>query len=580
MSGIPVWVALQGLIRGANVENYFCISKRGLVFSFPDAAGEGKKMFCRWSFLCYLCGVAEAGNGTAVMLRVEISIAKIYIRMEELKDRMMKLWKDTFGDPYEYIRMVFDTYFIEENVETVEDEKGRLISSLLGVPYRFFDCGVETLCGSHDGYLKGMYLCGLATVPDMRGKGLMKKLMRRFEERAAGNDYDFSFLIPADERLRNYYSRMGYVSLPGKFEFSIGFEGEVGSSGNNKGRWIYKHRDVSADIENIDGKCCVVFNEVETLFVYELKISESEFEELIECENGVNVEENILRTLWECHRFMVSEEASRPGLSIMHSWRDFIADVRDVSIAGGKVLVLQAADFKPFALMFCYNSREAESIDIRFSAARTEDCAALLLFYLKLCCFPDVERATLAVPADFCGGAFSPELVSALSDASLEDGNGETISLQVDPYPSPVEYGMMKWLKSPKTPIIPNEGRGEVAIRNSQRVDTSDDSFGLLSQNPKQFTNDVLYSVCKQNEKCSDPFVKSEFGALRDPENCKRNSNDDVKTEEALCKGKNRPEYSRNVEDSPEFVFGESSTANQKEPQGYPRCLNISLMLD
>lgn len=500
--------------------------------------------------------------------------------MEELKDRMMKLWKDTFGDPYEYIRMVFDTYFVEENVETVEDEKGRLISSLLGVSYRFFDCGVEPSCGSHDCYLKGMYLCGLATVPDMRRKGLMKKLMRMFEERAAGNDYDFSFLIPADERLRNYYSRMGYVSLPGKFEYLIQFDGKIDRCDEGKGKWIYRHGDIRGDIENIDGKFCAKFNGIEIPSICELKLSESEFEELIECENGINVEGNKLRTLRECHRFVVSEEASRPGLSIMHSWRDFIAAVRDVSIAGGKVLVLQTVDFKPFALMFCYTSREAESIDIRFSAARTEDCAALLLLYLKLCCFPDVERATLAVPADFCGGAFSPELVTSLSEASLEDGNGETISLQVDPCPSPVEYGMMKWLKDPRTPIIPNEGRGEVAIRNSQRVDDHENYCILSDKNSKQFANDVSNPVCKQNEKCSDSFVKSEFGALRGPENCKRNPRDDVKTEEALCKGKNRPECSRNVEDSPEFVFGESSTANQAETQGYPKCLNISLMLD
>lgn len=492
----------------------------------------------------------------------------------------MKLWKDTFGDAYEYIRMVFDTYFIEENVETVEDEKGRLVSSLLGVPYRFFDCGVETSCGSHDGYLKGMYLCGLATVPDMRRKGLMKKLMRRFEERAAGNDYDFSFLIPADERLRNYYSSMGYVSLPGKFEFSIGFEGEVRPGGNNKGRWIYKHGDISADIENIDGELCVKFNGVEILSICELKLSESEFEELIECEKGVNVEENILRTLRECHRFLVSEEATRPGLSIMHSWRDFIAAVRDVSIAGGKVLVLQAADFKPFALMFCYNSREAESIDIRFSAARTEDCAALLLLYLKLCCFPDVERATMAVPADFSGGAFSPELVSSLSDVSLEDGNGETISLQVDPCPSPVEYGMMKWLKDPKTPIILNKDRSEVAIRNSQRVDNYENCFRLSDKNQKQFTNNVSISVYKQKEENCLEFKESEIRLLEDSKNCKRNLNGGITTRDALCEGVNRTQSSRDVEDSPESAFGESSTANQAETQGYPKCLNISLMLD
>lgn len=492
----------------------------------------------------------------------------------------MKLWKDTFGDPYEYIRMVFDTYFVEENVETVEDEKGRLVSSLLGVPYRFFDCGVETSCGSHDGYLKGMYLCGLATVPDMRRKGLMKKLMWRFEERAAGNDYDFSFLIPADERLRNYYSSMGYVSLPGKFEFSVGFDGKMIRWDGDTGKWIYKHGHVECDIENIDGEFCVWFDDVGRLFVSELKISESEFEALIECENGVNVEENKLRTLRECHRFLVSEEASRPGLSIMHSWRDFIAAVRDVTIAGGKVLVLQATDFKPFALMFCYNSREADSIDIRFSAARTEDCTALLLLYLKLCCFPDVERAILAVPADFCGGAFSPELVTSLSDVSLEDGNGETISLQVDPCPSPVEYGMMKWLKSPKTPIIPNEGRGEVAIRNSQRVDDHENYCILSDKNSKQFANDVSNPVCKQKEGDKPVFKERKNSDLKDPENCKRNPIDDVKTEEALCKGKNRPECSRNVEDSPESAFGESSTANQVDPQDYPTCLNISLMLD
>lgn len=500
--------------------------------------------------------------------------------MEELKDRMMKLWKDTFGDPYEYIRMVFDTYFIEENVETVEDEEGRLISSLLGVPYRFFHCGVETSCGSHDGYMKGMYLCGLATVPDMRRKGLMKKLMRRFEERAAGNDYDFSFLIPADERLRNYYSSMGYVSLPGKFEFSVRFDGKMIRWDRDTGKWIYKHGHVERDIENIDGKFYVWFDDVGRLFVSELKISESEFEALIECENGVNVEENKLRTLRECHRFLVSEEASRPGLSIMHSWRDFIAAVRDVTIAGGKVLVLQATDFKPFALMFCYNSREADSIDIRFSAARTEDCTALLLLYLKLCCFPDVDRAILAVPADFCGGAFSPELVTSLSDVSLEDGNGETISLQVDPCPSPVEYGMMKWLKDPKTPIILNKDRSEVAIRNSQRVDNYENCFRLSDKNLKQFINDVSNSVYKQKDENCFEFKESEIRLLEDSKNCKRNLNGGITTRDALCEGVNRTQSSRDVEDSPESAFGESSTANQKDPQGYPTCLNISLMLD
>lgn len=51
MSGIPVWVALQGLIRGANVENYFCISKRGLVFFLSRMRRErGRKGFAGGAF--------------------------------------------------------------------------------------------------------------------------------------------------------------------------------------------------------------------------------------------------------------------------------------------------------------------------------------------------------------------------------------------------------------------------------------------------------------------------------------------------------------------------------------------------
>ena len=55
---------------------------------------------------------------------------------QDLKDKMMKLWKTTFHDSDEYISLIFDNYFNTEYLEYYE-ENGKLISALLGVPYFF-----------------------------------------------------------------------------------------------------------------------------------------------------------------------------------------------------------------------------------------------------------------------------------------------------------------------------------------------------------------------------------------------------------------------------------------------------------
>lgn len=98
--------------------------------------------------------------------------------------------------------MVFDNYFNSELVE-FQEFKGEIVSALLAIPYDF---------GRGNKCLKGVYLCGLSTDESFRHRGLMNELLEKINRKAMNMGYAFSFLIPADEELINYYSRHGYVN--------------------------------------------------------------------------------------------------------------------------------------------------------------------------------------------------------------------------------------------------------------------------------------------------------------------------------------------------------------------------------
>lgn len=124
--------------------------------------------------------------------------------IEKIRRDMMELWKETFQDSNRYIELIFDTYFCRENV-FVRYDGDLLIASMLCVPYEF-----QFISGKINEKLKGMYLCGLATRPEYRKQGIMKELMFEAEKSIKTRGYDMTFLIPADDHLREYYRIMGY----------------------------------------------------------------------------------------------------------------------------------------------------------------------------------------------------------------------------------------------------------------------------------------------------------------------------------------------------------------------------------
>ena len=133
-----------------------------------------------------------------------------WLRMEEkeIKRQMMTLWAKTFHDSSQYIDLIFEHYFNPEYIAYFE-EKGEIVSSLLGIPYSFRNNGRE---------LRGLYLCGLNTRPDYRNQGIMSKLIEDINFRAKEKGFAFTFLIPANEILINFYSYHKYYKAMYRIE--------------------------------------------------------------------------------------------------------------------------------------------------------------------------------------------------------------------------------------------------------------------------------------------------------------------------------------------------------------------------
>lgn len=120
----------------------------------------------------------------------------------ELKNKLSKLWKDTFHDNDDYISLVFNNYY-DPRFSEYEEAGGEVVAGLVGIPYEF---------GNAERRIRALYLCGLATRQQYRSRGIMTRLLARVNEKAREAGFAFTFLIPSDDGLRKYYHDREYVN--------------------------------------------------------------------------------------------------------------------------------------------------------------------------------------------------------------------------------------------------------------------------------------------------------------------------------------------------------------------------------
>jgi predicted acetyltransferase len=116
------------------------------------------------------------------------------------EDDLKAIWKQVFGDSDEFIDLFFRNRYSVDSA-LVYRQAGRITSMI------FFP-GYDFKYGENYGRLG--YICGAATLPDFRGRGIMSELIAgAFDEMRSRGD-EFSALIPASDSLYAYYAKFGY----------------------------------------------------------------------------------------------------------------------------------------------------------------------------------------------------------------------------------------------------------------------------------------------------------------------------------------------------------------------------------
>ena len=104
------------------------------------------------------------------------------------KQQIIDLWRLSFNDTEEFIRLYFDRVYKEENTLVIEKD-GQVVSALQMLPYTMTYYGTE---------ISVAYISGACTLPSMRGKGLMKQLMQKAFDEMKYRSVAVAALIPAD----------------------------------------------------------------------------------------------------------------------------------------------------------------------------------------------------------------------------------------------------------------------------------------------------------------------------------------------------------------------------------------------
>lgn len=114
---------------------------------------------------------------------------------ENIRPQVVELWREAFADSEEYINFFIDTH--SSCVCLTEKENEELCSMLFLIDGQ--------LCGK-----SAYYLFAAATFKKYRGMGCMARLLKKAEYYSRQNGKAYIVLVPAEDRLFDYYSRFGY----------------------------------------------------------------------------------------------------------------------------------------------------------------------------------------------------------------------------------------------------------------------------------------------------------------------------------------------------------------------------------
>ena len=116
---------------------------------------------------------------------------------------LWQLWKQAFGDSEEYLDLFFKAAYAPE--------RSLVLEGIGGAAY-WLDCSLEDR--------RLAYVYGVAVREELKGQGIGTAMMKALQAHLERQEYDGILLVPGDERLRDYYQKLGYRTLSWQNRFT------------------------------------------------------------------------------------------------------------------------------------------------------------------------------------------------------------------------------------------------------------------------------------------------------------------------------------------------------------------------
>lgn len=152
----------------------------------------------------------------------------------EMRD-MVQIWGNCFGESDLSVYPFLSRYYFN-HCSMSEKVDGKVVSMVFMIP-----CQTELGLGA--------YLYGVATDPKYQHQGISTRLVRNMLDRCRENGSTFSFLIPADTGLVDFYARFGYQSTQTHVVFQCDMD--LGTGDKEKDSIIVLPLNESFRMENL-----------------------------------------------------------------------------------------------------------------------------------------------------------------------------------------------------------------------------------------------------------------------------------------------------------------------------------------
>ena len=153
---------------------------------------------------------------------------------DDMRD-IIHIWEKCFGKEDSSVYTFLSRYYFN-HCTLLEKADGHVVSMVFMIP-----------CQTPFGL--AAYLYGIATLPEYQQRGISSRLIQQMLEKCHQNGVAFTFLIPADESLKDYYAKFGYMDTQTNAVFESDMD--LGTGDTKKDRIMILPFDETFRIENL-----------------------------------------------------------------------------------------------------------------------------------------------------------------------------------------------------------------------------------------------------------------------------------------------------------------------------------------